>query len=133
MKLNEGFLIGFTAIRTNKMRSLLTMLGIVIGVASVLAMIAIGDGAKLLVLEDLEKLGGANHFRLYRNDWIKKDGRWERNRSGEYFRYEDVLAIEAECPSVAGTWPRINYYNILVLADRWFGNTNGGDRRHTLL
>lgn len=65
MKLNEGFLIGFTAIRTNKMRSLLTMLGIVIGVASVLAMIAIGDGAKLLVLEDLEKLGGANHFRLY--------------------------------------------------------------------
>ena len=41
------------------------MLGIVIGVASVLAMIAIGDGAKLLVLEDLEKLGGANHFRLY--------------------------------------------------------------------
>ena len=117
MKLSEGFLVGFTAIRTNKMRSLLTMLGIVIGVASVLAMIAIGDGAKLLVLEDLEKLGGANHFRLYRNDWIKKDGRWERNRSGEYFKYEDVLAIEAECPSVAGAWPRLNYYNILVLAD----------------
>ena len=117
MKLSEGFLGGFTAIYTNKMRSLLTMLGIVIGVASVLAMIAIGDGAKLLVLEDLEKLGGANHFRLYRNDWIEKDGRWERNRSGEYFKYEDVLAIEAECPSVAGTWPRINYYNVLVLAE----------------
>ena len=116
MKLSEGFLVGFTAIRTNKMRSLLMMLGIVVGVASVLAMIAIGDGAKLLVLEDLEKLGGANHFRLYRNDWIKKDGRWERNRS-EYFKYEDVLAIEAECPSVVGAWPRINYYNILVLAE----------------
>jgi putative ABC transport system permease protein len=117
MRLIEGLSIGISAIRANKMRSLLTMLGIIIGVAAVLAMIAIGDGAKLMVLEDLEKLGGANHFRLYRNDWIERDGRWERNRSGEYFKYEDVLAIEAECPSVAGAWPRINYYNILVLAD----------------
>lgn len=50
------------------MRSLLTMLGIIVGVASVLAMIAVGDGAKLMVLEDLEKLGGANHFRLSRGD-----------------------------------------------------------------
>ena len=124
MKFCEGLLIGFSAIRTNKMRSLLTMLGIVVGVASVLAMIAIGDGAKLLVLEDLEKLGGANHFRLYRNDWIKKGGRWEPNRSGEYLTYEDVLAIEAECPSVSNAWCRINYYNILVLA-------NGGAEART--
>lgn len=133
MKFGEGFFIGLTALCTNKMRSLLMMLGIVVGVASVLAMIAIGDGAKLLVLEDLKKLGGANHFRLYRNDWIEKDGRWERNRSGEYFKYEDVLAIEAECPSVAGAWPRINYYNILVLAEcttdccihDWFADVSG--------
>ena len=117
MKFGEGFFIGLTAIRTNKMRSFLTMIGIVVGVASVLAMIAIGDGAKLMVLKDLEKLGGANHFRLYRNNWIEKEGRWVRNRSGEYFEYEDVLAIEAECPSVDGAWPRINYYNILVLAE----------------
>ena len=117
MKFGEGFFIGLTAIRTNKMRSFLTMIGIVVGVASVLAMIAIGEGAKLMVLKDLEKLGGANHFRLYRNNWIEKEGRWVRNRSGEYFEYEDVLAIEAECPSVDGAWPRINYYNILVLAE----------------
>ncbi len=117
MKLSEGFLVGFTAIHTNKMRSLLTMLGIIIGVASVLAMIAIGDGAKLMVLEDLQKLGGANHFRLYRENWIKKEGRWVRNRSSEYLTYEDVRAIEAECPSVIGAWPRINYYGILVLAE----------------
>ena len=124
MRLGEGFLIGFTAVRTNKMRSLLTMLGIVVGVAAVLAMIAIGDGAKLMVLEDLEKLGGANHFRLSRANWIQRGNRWVRNRSNEYLEYEDVLAIEAECPSVIGVWPRINYYNILVLA-------NGGAEKRT--
>ena len=124
MKLSEGFLIGFTAVRTNKMRSLLTMIGIVVGVASVLAMIAIGDGAKLIILDSFEKIGGASHFRLNRNPWIRKGDRWERNRSSEYLEYEDVLAIEAECPSVIGVWPRINYYNILVLA-------NGGAEKRT--
>ncbi len=124
MKFGEGFFIGFTAIRTNKMRSLLTMIGIVVGVASVLSMIAIGDGAKLIILDSFEKIGGAHHFRLNRNPWIKKDGRWEPNRSGEYLTYEDVLAIEAECPSVSNAWCRINYYNILVLA-------NGGAEKRT--
>ena len=57
VKLGEGIFVGFTAIFANKMRSLLTMLGIVIGVAAVLAMIAIGDGAKLMVLQNLENLG----------------------------------------------------------------------------
>ena len=57
MRLIEGLIVGITAIRSNKMRSLLTMLGIIIGVASVLAMISIGDGAKEIVLRDAQKLG----------------------------------------------------------------------------
>ena len=57
MHIVEGILIGISAIRSNKMRSLLTMLGIIIGVAAVLAMIAIGDGAKEIVVQDAQKLG----------------------------------------------------------------------------
>ena len=58
MRIFEGLSVGVSAIRSNKMRSMLTMLGIIIGVASVLAMIAIGDGAKMIVLQDAQKLGG---------------------------------------------------------------------------
>ena len=58
MQIVEAILIGIAAIRANKMRSLLTMLGIIIGVASVLAMIAIGDGAKEIVIQDAQKIGG---------------------------------------------------------------------------
>lgn len=115
MKLGDGILSGLFAILSNKMRSFLTMLGITIGVAAVLSMIAIGEGAKHVVLKDLEMIGGANHFRISRGDWIKKGNRWERNRSGEYLTYADVLSIEAECPSVVGVWPRVNYYDILIL------------------
>ena len=117
MRLGEGFSAGLAAIRINKMRSLLTMLGIIIGVASVLAMIAIGDGAKLIVLRDAEKLGGVNQFTLYRSSHIRKGERWVPNRSSEYFHYEDALAIEAECPSVKLVVPRIpQWRGVLVQA-----------------
>jgi len=57
MHIVEGISVGISEIHRNKMRSLLTMLGIIIGVAAVLAMISIGDGAKEIVLRDAEKMG----------------------------------------------------------------------------
>lgn len=50
MHIVESVSVGISAMHSNKMRALLTMLGIIIGVASVLAMIAIGDGAKEIVI-----------------------------------------------------------------------------------
>lgn len=107
MRIFEGLSVGISAIRGNKMRSLLTMLGIIIGVAAVLAMIAIGDGAKMIVLQDAQKLGGVNQFTMYRTGHKRVGNRWVANRSNEYFEFEDVLAIEAECPSVKVVVPRI--------------------------
>ena len=117
MRIVEGVSVGISAIRSNKMRSLLTMLGIIIGVASVLAMIAIGDGAKMIVLQDAQKLGGVNQFTMYRSSHKRVNNRWIPNRSNEYFEYEDVLAIEAECPSVKLVVPRIpEWRGVLVQA-----------------
>ena len=95
MRLLEGLNVGIQAIRSNKLRSLLTMLGIIIGVASVLAMISIGDGAKEIVLQDAQKLGGVNQFTMYRSNHKRVGSRWMPNRSNEYFEYDDVLTIEA--------------------------------------
>ncbi|MCZ6680571.1 MAG: ABC transporter permease [Candidatus Poribacteria bacterium] len=125
MRLSEGLSVGFTAIYVNKMRSLLTMLGIVVGVASVLAMIAVGDGAKMIILQDADKLGGASQFSMFRGNWVRKNGRWVRNRSSEYLKYDDVMAIEAECPSVELVIPRI---------PRWGGvlvQASGGAEKRT--
>ncbi len=117
MRIIEGVSVGISAIRSNKLRSLLTMLGIIIGVASVLAMIAIGDGAKAIVLQDAQKLGGVNQFTMYRSSHKRVGRRWVPNRSNEYFEYDDVLAIEAECPSVKLVVPRIpEWRGVLVQA-----------------
>jgi len=57
MLLGEIIAVAFNSIRSNKLRSLLTMLGIVIGVAAVITMVALGSGAQRAVQEDLEALG----------------------------------------------------------------------------
>ena len=103
----EALSISIDAIHANKMRSLLTMLGIIIGVASVLAMIAIGDGAKEIVMQDAQKLGGANQFILVRVWYKRQNNRWVPNRSNEYLKYGDVLAMEAECPSLKAVTPQV--------------------------
>ena len=118
MRLIEGLSIGLTAIWTNKVRSLLTTLGIIIGVAAVLAMMAIGDGAKEIVLQDAQKLGGANQFIILYTGYKWQGNRRVRIRSNEYLTYEDVLAIKAECPSVSSVTPRIgNWVGVLIQAN----------------
>jgi putative ABC transport system permease protein len=57
MLVDEIIKVAFSAIRANKMRSILTMLGIVIGIAAVITMVALGEGAKRSVAERLQALG----------------------------------------------------------------------------
>src|SRR3954465_11558886 len=57
MLLGEVIRVAFASLRANTLRSLLTMLGIVIGVASVIAMIALGTGAENAVKDRIAKLG----------------------------------------------------------------------------
>ncbi|HEY7569244.1 MAG TPA: ABC transporter permease [Gemmatimonadaceae bacterium] len=57
MLLYEVFAVALQALRANKLRSVLTMLGIVIGVAAVIAMIALGTGAQAAVNERIQSLG----------------------------------------------------------------------------
>ncbi|MEY9859002.1 putative ABC transport system permease protein [Catenulispora sp. GAS73] len=57
MRVSESFRVAFDALRANRLRSLLTMLGVVIGVAAVVVLVAIGGGAKQLVTSEVEGLG----------------------------------------------------------------------------
>ena len=121
MKLYEGILTGLSAIFQEKMRSALTMFGIIIGVAAVLAMLAVGEGAKRIVMREFEKYG--SHFTVRRNPWIWRGDRVFPNRSGEHLKYEDVLAIEAECPAVESVIPSI--------ADEVLAQAEGGASKWT--
>src|SRR5438067_4427512 len=57
MPIGEIFRVALEALRVNKMRSLLTMLGIIIGVGAVIAMLALGNGAQSAVKSRIAALG----------------------------------------------------------------------------
>lgn len=57
MNFKESFLTALSALVANKLRALLTMLGIIIGVSAVITMIAIGEGAQKAVIERIQSMG----------------------------------------------------------------------------
>jgi len=57
VSLTETLSISFDALRANKMRSMLTMLGIIIGIAAVITMIALGNGAQNAITDRIARLG----------------------------------------------------------------------------
>jgi putative ABC transport system permease protein len=57
MLFSENFMIALRAILANKMRSALTMLGIIIGVAAVVALLGIGEGATASITDDVASMG----------------------------------------------------------------------------
>jgi len=60
MNYQESILIGFQGIQTHKLRSILTALGIIFGVAAVISMLSIGEGAKQEALEQIQVMGMNN-------------------------------------------------------------------------
>ena len=57
MKIKDSLKISFITLKTNKMRSVLTMLGIIIGVGSVILMMSLGSGAQNLIVGQIQSLG----------------------------------------------------------------------------
>ena len=60
MLIGENILLALNGLRTNKMRSLLTMLGIIIGIASVIAIMTLGDSISSSVTESMSSMGANN-------------------------------------------------------------------------
>src|ERR1044071_1805508 len=109
------------ALARNKLRSALTMLGIIIGVAAVIAMVALGQGAREQVQKQIAALGSNMLF----------VGSGTMNRGGVHLGMgntqslvlEDVRAIERECPAVALAAPGTG-----TSAQLGYGNANWGTR-----
>ena len=115
MKFRAAITAGIAHLVQNKLRAGLSILGIFIGIASVLCMIAIGDGAKLLIAQDIETLGGANQVQFWTRTSIWKRHRLVR-RTTERYTLEDAYAIEAECPNVLYVLPKHEGYTTFVTA-----------------
>ena len=104
MRIASLFEEAWLAIRTNRSRTALTMLGIVIGVGSVIAVVGVGDGAKQVVGDLLGQFGSTSLI-VYPNVTAIRESRG-RYRFEEITR-EDIEAINEGAPSVRAVTPEI--------------------------
>jgi putative ABC transport system permease protein len=96
----ENFLAAMETLRTSKVRSALTILGIVIGVCSVISMAAIIQGLNKFVQDKVESLGSRTYF-LSRFPPGTDPSRWpERIRIRKYFEYDYANFIRDAAPHV---------------------------------
>ena len=109
--------IAFKALGRNKMRSGLTMLGIIIGVAAVIAMIAIGSGAKARIQEQIASMG-SNLLIVLSGSATSGGFRWGSG-SVPTLTVEDAKAIAAECWAVKYSAPVLQGITQVV-----YGNQN---------
>jgi putative ABC transport system permease protein len=98
MRLASTFKIAFRALRRNKLRSVLTALGIIIGVAAVIAMVGIGNGAKAQVEAQIASLG-QNVILVFSGSITSSGIRTGWGGAGT-LKVEDAEAIRREVPGV---------------------------------
>lgn len=98
MKVAANVHIALRALKVNKMRSGLTMLGVIIGVAAVIAMIAVGDGAQARIAEQIRSLGA--NLLFVRPGSVTKSGAQLGTGSKASLTEGDVIAIQREVPAV---------------------------------
>src|SRR3982074_208843 len=91
--------IAFRALRRNKMRTVLTMLGIIIGVGAVIAMVALGRGAKAQVEARIASLG-QNVIQIFSGS-INRGGVFTGFGGAGTLTVEDANAVQNEVPNVA--------------------------------
>ncbi|MEA3187120.1 MAG: putative transport system permease protein [Chthoniobacter sp.] len=105
MKTGATFTIALRALRRNKMRTVLTMLGIIIGVGAVIAMVGIGNGAKSQVESQIASLG-ENVILIFSGNSTAGGVKSGWGGAGT-LKIEDALAISREVPDVVAVSPEV--------------------------
>ncbi len=122
---SEVFSASLTALRRNKTRSMLTALGIIIGVAAVIAAFAVGAGANKSIDEQISSFG-SNFIMVFPD-------RPGRSTTGvtRYLTYDDALAIEKEVSGVDAVAPMINMSATLVYENtNWSSSVVGSTKEY---
>jgi len=116
-RLLAGFRIALRALMVNKMRSALTMLGIIIGVGAVIAMIAVGSGAKARIAEQIASMG--SNMLIVLSGSSTSGGLRFGSGTVPTLTVDDAKAMLSEIPSIKHVAPSVSGVAQVV-----FGNQN---------
>jgi putative ABC transport system permease protein len=104
-KIVASMRIAMRALRINRLRAALTMLGIIIGVAAVIAMVAVGSGATARIQEQIASIG--SNVIMVLSGSITSGGMRLGSGAGLTLTEDDARAIATECPAVQAAAPMV--------------------------
>ncbi len=111
--------IALESILANKLKSILTALGIIFGVAAVISMLAIGKGAQQEILDQI-KMVGVNNILIspivQEKDASQEEGEKQLNKFSRGLTLLDVEAIRSTIPAVKRISPEISFNSTIVLS-----------------
>jgi len=120
----EIYRVALVALRRNPMRTILTMLGVIIGVGCVVAMVAIGQGASAAIQSQIGALG--TNFLLIHSGSHSRGGVHGGAGSVQNLTADDAATIARECPSVAVADPGVRTGAQVVYGDQnWATSVQG--------
>ena len=118
--------IAFRALRRNKMRTVLTMLGIIIGVGAVIAMVALGRAAKAQIQARIASLG-QNVVVIFSGS-VNRSGVFSGFGGAGTLTVEDATAIQNEVPSIVAVSPEVrSTAQIMAGENNWSTAVMGED------
>ncbi|MFH1335852.1 MAG: ABC transporter permease [Candidatus Zixiibacteriota bacterium] len=105
-EIKESIAMAMAAIKAHKMRSFLTVLGVLIGVTTVIAMVSIITGLNRSMSQQIESLGSNVIYVTKFEIGIQLDGPSEEERNRKPISFEDAQAVRELCPSVGAVSPQ---------------------------
>ena len=105
MNYSNLFRIAVRALIRNKLRAILTMLGIIIGVASVIAMLAIGEGSKANIRNEMSSMG--TNMVMVMPNFQSRGGVSMGASSSMVLKYSDVVALRNESTALSAVSPEV--------------------------
>ncbi|MGI5838007.1 MAG: ABC transporter permease, partial [Chloroflexota bacterium] len=110
MNMAESFRVALSSLAANKMRSALTMLGIIIGVGAVIALMSIGRGAQAMITEQIRGMG--SNLLFISPGAVQEGGVRQAAGSAPTLTFEDAQAImeSGAIPEVVATAPEVNTF-----------------------
>src|SRR5262245_10229370 len=116
--------IAISALKANKLRSALTMLGIIIGVAAVIAMVAVGSGATARIEEQIQSIG--SNVIIVLSGSINSGGIRLGSGASQTLTKDAAKAIAAECTAVQATSGTVRGSAQIVYGNNnWFTSIQG--------
>src|SRR5437762_13061129 len=123
--------VAFRALVRNKMRAALTMLGIIIGVAAVIAMVSIGQGAQASVQAQIESIGTNLLFVTAGAQNVGGVRSGTGDTGTNTLTVDDLEAIKREVPTVSMLTPTVNARGQLVAGNmNWNTSLQGGSEEY---